>query len=92
MTDQMSKEEFDALVKQAGLTMTPEDADKVKTLFDNYSRLLGNLRAADLDDEEVAGIGASTMGSRAMAAGMTGSRELLPPISLEMRAVAFLPM
>ena len=56
MTEKMSKDEFDALVKQAGLTMTPEDAEKVKTLFDNYSRLLGNLRAADLDDEEVAGV------------------------------------
>ena len=52
----MSKDEFDALVKQAGLTMTPEDAGKVKTLFDNYSRLLESLRAADLDDEEVAGV------------------------------------
>ena len=56
MTDKTSKDEFDALVKQAGLTMTPEDADKVKTLFDNYSRLLESLRAADLDDEEVAGM------------------------------------
>ena len=34
---------------------------------------------------------ASTMGRRAMEAGMMGSRELLPPISLEMRAVAFSP-
>ena len=56
MTDQISKKEFDALVKHAGLIITPEDADKVKTLFDNYSRLLGNLRAADLNDEEVAGM------------------------------------
>ena len=56
MTDRMSKDEFDALVKQAGLTMTAEDADKVKTLFDNYARLLESLRAADLDDEEVAGM------------------------------------
>ena len=40
----------------------------------------------------IAGSSIGAIMGAGMAAGMTGSRELLPPISLDINAVAFLPV
>lgn len=51
----LSTESFNTLVERAGLNLTPEDAVRLKPLFETYLERLQALHAADLDDEEVSG-------------------------------------
>ena len=52
--ESMTSEEFSYLVKRAGLTLTPEESEHLKALFQPYKEQLEALHSLDLDAEEPA--------------------------------------
>ena len=50
----MTSDEFGYLVRRAGLTLTPEESEHLKTLFEPYRDQLELLHGLDLDSEEPA--------------------------------------
>ena len=52
--ESMTSEEFGYLVKRAGLTLTPEESEHLKALFQPYKEQLEVLHSLDLDAEEPA--------------------------------------
>ena len=50
----MTSEEFGYLVKRAGLTLTPEESEHLKALFEPYREGLELLHGLELDAEEPA--------------------------------------
>ena len=52
--ESMTSEEFGYLVKRAGLTLTPEESEHLKGLFQPYREQLEVLYSLDLDAEEPA--------------------------------------
>lgn len=52
--DGMTTEEFGYLVKRAGLTLSPEESEHLKALFQPYRDQLEILHSLDLETEEPA--------------------------------------
>lgn len=52
--DSMTSEEFGYLLKRAGLTLTPEESERLKGLFQPYREQLEVLHHLDLVSEEPA--------------------------------------
>lgn len=52
----LSMEAFEVLLQRAGLSLTPQDKERLKGIFEQYRERLQVLYTADLDNEEVAGI------------------------------------
>ena len=54
--DVVPEEAFDFLLRRAGLSLPPGERAELKALYERYLPRLNALHAADLGDEEVAGI------------------------------------
>ena len=52
--ERMTSEEFGYLVKRAGLTLTPEETEHLRTLFEPYREQLDLMHSLDLESEEPA--------------------------------------
>ena len=52
--ESMTSEEFGYLVKRAGLTLTPEESERLEALFQPYREQLEVLHQLDLEAEEPA--------------------------------------
>lgn len=53
---QLTEAQFDAAVQRMEVTLSPDDRQKVKALWERYRERLAMLHAADVGDEEVAGL------------------------------------
>ncbi len=49
-------QDISALLARAGLALSPADTEQLKAIWGEYLERLKLLHAADLDDEEVAGL------------------------------------
>ena len=54
--DSRHAQEIDALLARAGLAPSPADTKQLEAIWEKYLEQLKVLHAADLDDEEVAGL------------------------------------
>ena len=51
--DELSLEKFRTLVEQAGLDLSPDELEHLKTLYDLYAEQVGIIHTVDLETEEM---------------------------------------
>ncbi|MBI4338386.1 MAG: hypothetical protein HY680_00365 [Chloroflexi bacterium] len=54
--DTPSQETVDAALKHSGMDPSPQDRERLRTMYEQFLPRLQALRALNLDDEEAAGV------------------------------------